>query len=135
MTDSKTYEIESEPGLAHQALDERIRKYLVSCDQRGHRYQPGHDCYPTIKRLAAYLECDPTTLSKLKMGRRKQINFDSMTILAILSGICPGISSREVGTEKRARLADADRWVAEDSNRRGTLIRTLMNGIDHRRVN
>ncbi len=79
LLDSESYQETRKRELYHQPLDERIRNYLKSCTQRGHSYQPGYDCNPTIKQLAAYLACDPTTLVKLKSGQRKQINFESIT--------------------------------------------------------
>ncbi|MCM2371904.1 hypothetical protein [Aporhodopirellula aestuarii] len=135
MLNSESYQESRKRDFNQQSLEERILSFLGSCDQRGHQYRPGHDCRPTIKRLATFLGCDPTAISKLKTGHRKQINFDAMNTLAILSGVCPPVPFEELGAEKRARLADADRWCEEAPERRGTLAEFLMKGIGSRQDN
>ena len=118
--------------VAGMTLQERVIEYLGRCNRRGSRYRQDLDTCPNIRQLAKYCECDPTTILRIANGTTQSPSLRHISIIAAIAGISPVAYVIDISAECRARVADANRWLAADPATRGDILDALVAGIKDR---
>ncbi len=123
---------------ATQSFEDRLSLFFRSCSQQGRTYaaRPWH-WLPTLKQLAKYCGCSEAAMTRIASNRVKNINRETLEVLQAIACIAPPpyISSNvqtDTIAEMKARIADADRWLAQPERTRGTLMGTLLDGVKQR---
>lgn len=133
LEDSLTIQAQThELTMATMPYDDRLKHFLGLCNRRGSVYRPGFHQYPNLSQLSSYCECSVPTILRLATGKTRSPSIDILTIINAVACICPAAPHGDQAGERRARIADADRWVVSDPSSRGDIMGSLTAGIERR---
>jgi hypothetical protein len=117
----------------------RLANFLRNCNQKGRSYPASHpwNYYPTHRQLARYCDCSEAAINRLANGNVESIKLYTNDILLAIACISPApyVSSTvrfNLVTEMKARIKDADSWLALPEACRGDLRDAILDGIRRR---